>query len=528
MKHKIIIAAVALTCAIPAFTQNLNPQVQVTNDYKAELGKAGKQSVPLEIPDSLNSFRTSVSYNVFATPYKGSYEFVPYEISVTPQKPAPDYNKFYLKAGAGYPLRPELKAVWTPVRSLSGNTLTVFQDLHGYAGNYGTLDSRDDYSGYDISETFGLEGRWFGNSFSLAYGLDYQGLFNNDFTGKSNFNDFTLRTAVRSDADSRILYDFDLAVSQAFDSFVSQTAVKACGGFLPNWMLPFDLRIDFNLETDIYANDIYDNAFVAQIAAKALFDWDPVRLSAGVSVSPASDLQWLYPDVQLTADLFDNVLQAYATVKGGQFVRGYADLKLENHWFNPAYTAAIKPTLERLNATLGLRGSALKYLQYDIRGGWASYSDAPLHSFTASIFAPPVLDCGIAYADYNTVFADADIHWKSPRFALDLSAGFKHTNIELNDDYLDLPAFTGAVSAVYNWNSRIFAGLTCKGRTEQAALTWSVPGFADLGLIGEYSFNNRFGVWANVGNLLCHEIALSPLHVQKGIYFTGGIRLNLR
>ena len=247
-----------------------------------------------------------------------------------------------------------------------------------------------------------------------------------------------------------------------------------------------------------------------------------------MSVSPASDLQWLYPDVRLTADLFDNVLQAYATVKGGQFVRGYADLKLENHWFNPSYTAAVKPTLERLNAMLGLRGSALKYLQYDVRGGWASYSDAPLHSFTASIFAPPVLDCGIAYADYNTVYADADIHWKSPRFALDLSAGFKHTNIELNDDYLDLPAFTGAVSAVYNWNSRIFAGLTCKGRTEQAALTWSVPGFADLGLIGEYSFNNRFGVWANVGNLLCHEIALSPLHVQKGIYFTGGIRLNLR
>ena len=528
MRNEILIAAVALLASVPAFSQNLNPQVQVTNDYKAEMGKAVKQSVPLEIPDSLNSFRTSVSYNVFATPYTGSYEFTPYEISVTPQKPSSDYNKFYLKAGAGYPLRPELKAVWTPLRSVSGNTLTVFQDLNGYTGNYGTLDSRNSYTGYDISETFGLEGRWFADDFALAYGLDYKGLFNNDFALRTAFNDFTLRAALRSDTDSKILYDLNLAVSQAFDSIVTQTGVKAAGGFLPNWMLPFDLRLDFNLETDIYGGDIYDNTFVAQIAAKALFEWYPVKLAAGVSFSPASDIQWLYPDVEFTADLMDKVLQLYASVKGGQFVQSYTDLKLENHWFNSSYVAKIKPTFERINASLGLRGSAFKYMQYDVHGGWASYSDAPMHTLTSSVYNPPVLDCGITYADYNALYADADIHWKSPRLAIDLNIGFKHTNVDLNDNYLDLPLLAGAVSAMYNWNSRIFAGITCKGHTVQDALTWNVPGFADLALTGEYKFNRRFGVWANLGNLLCQKIAYSPLHVQKGIYFTGGITLDLR
>ena len=71
MKHIVsMLAAAALLSIIPAFAQDLNQQVQVTNDYKADMGKAGKISVPLEIPDSLNSFRTSVSYNVFATPYR--------------------------------------------------------------------------------------------------------------------------------------------------------------------------------------------------------------------------------------------------------------------------------------------------------------------------------------------------------------------------------------------------------------------------------------------------------------------------
>lgn len=520
--------AAAFVYAVPAFSQNLNPQVQVTNDYKAEMGTSVKQSVPLEIPDSLTSFRTSVSYDVFSTPYKGSYEFVPYEISVTPQKPASDYSRFYLKAGAGYTLRPELQFVWTPIRQLSGNTLSVFNNFSGYAGNYGTLDPRQDYSGYDFGENFGVEGRYFARSFALSYGLNYNGIFTSDFAGNGIFNDFALNGRIRSDADAKLVYDFALEAGQSFDAQVSQTSVKAQGGFFPNRMLPFDLRVDFNIEADIYENGGFDNVFVAQISPMALFDWDPVRLSAGVTLSPAGDIQWLYPDVMITADLLDNTLQAYAFAKGGQFSRSYADLKKEDHWFGPSYTNVLRPTLERLNAALGARGSVFKYLQFDVRGGWASYSDAPMRSFAVSAPGAALMDCGIRYADYNTWYADADIHWKSPRFAMDLGVRYKYTNIVANSNYLDLPALTGSARAVYNWNSRIFAGISCNALTEQKSASLPVPGFVDLGLVGEYRFNSRFGAWANVGNLLNGDIILSPLHVQRGIYCTAGISLNMR
>lgn len=230
----------------------------------------------------------------------------------------------------------------------------------------------------------------------------------------------------------------------------------------------------------------------------------------------------------ITADLLDNTLQAYAFAKGGQFSRSYADLKKEDHWFGPSYTNVLRPTLERLNAALGARGSVFKYLQLDVRGGWASYSDAPMRSFAVSAPGAALMDCGIRYADYNTWYADADIHWKSPRFAMDLGVRYKYTNIVANSNYLDLPALTGSVRAVYNWNSRIFAGISCNARTEQKSLSLPVPGFVDLGLVGEYRFNSRFGAWANVGNLLNGDIILSPLHVQRGIYCTAGISLNMR
>lgn len=525
MKHIATVAASVLLSIIAGYSQNLNQQVQVTNDYKADMGKAGKLCVPLEIPDSLSTFRTSVSYNVFATPYKGSYEFVPYEISVTPQKTASTHSRFYLRAGAGYTLHPELTAVWTPLNSYNGHSLSVFNRFNGYAGKLGTLDSRDDYNGYDLGETVGLEGRWFSKGLAISYGLDYQGIYTGDFAGKSAFNDFSFRGKLRSAADAGIVYNLDLLVNQAFDANVSQTGIYAEGGFFPNWMLPFDLRLDFKIESDFYENGGYDNVFVGQVSPKALFEWSPFKLAAGVSISPASDIQWIYPDVRISADLFDNVLQLYAYAKGGKFAESYTELKLCDHWFDSSYTAAMRPTLERLNFGLGARGSVVKHLQYDLKGGWASYSDAPMHTFKADAVNPTQYDCGIRYADYNMWYADADIHWKSRSLAVDLGLAFKQTNIVANDNFLDLPMLSGSFNAVYNWNSRIFAGIFCNGRTEQAALTRPVPGFVDLGLSGEYYFGSHFSCWAKVGNLLNNTIAVNPLHTQKGIYFTAGVSL---
>ncbi|MBP5566938.1 MAG: hypothetical protein J6X57_05570 [Bacteroidales bacterium] len=529
MKHiALFLSAAALLLAGTAVAQNLNPQVQVTTDYKADLGKSGKQSVPLEVPDSLNSFRTSVSYNVFATPYKGSYEFVPYEISVTPQKPASESSVLYLKAGAGYSFHPELTVIWNPLQEVKKHSLSVFERAAGYVGKYASLDARPDYSGHDLSETVGIEGRWFHDAFTLGYGLDYQGIYTGDFAGNINFNDFTLRSSLRSNADAKIVYNLDLEVNQAFDRQVSQTGVRAEGGFFPNWVLPFELRLDFSIDSDFYENGGFDNIFVAQVSPKALFDWSIVRLSAGVTISPASDIQWIYPDVNITADLLDGNLQAYAFAKGGKFAKSYTDLKFADHWFNASYTNVLKPTLERLNCGLGFRGIALKYFQYDIRGGWASYSDAPMRSYTVDAADATLRNCGIAYADYNTWFADADAHYKSSRLIVDALLHYRHTNIAPNGTYLDLPEFAGRIDIMYNWNSRIFAGINCTGQTVQAASTDPVPGFIDLGLKGEYLFNKRFGAWANVGNLLNSKITLSPLHMQKGIYVTAGISLNLR
>ena len=52
MRRYITLAAVLLDCAA-ASAQNLNPTVQVTNDYEGKLMEVEKQKVGMAVPDSL-------------------------------------------------------------------------------------------------------------------------------------------------------------------------------------------------------------------------------------------------------------------------------------------------------------------------------------------------------------------------------------------------------------------------------------------------------------------------------------------
>jgi hypothetical protein len=527
MRNKTTGILIAALLTLPAGAQNLNPQVQVTNDYKAELGTTGKKSVAMEIPDSLTLFRTSVSYDVFTTPYRGAYEFSPYEISVTPKKPASDRSKLYVRAGAGYTLHPELDVVWSPVVPFPQASLSVFDHFSGYSGKYRSLDGRA-YSGYDWLQNAGVSGYWFGRSFTLGCGFDYNGIYNSDFDGHSSFHDVAVNGNISSDPNARLVYAFALKVNQTFDPVVMMTGINAGGSVYPNWMLPFDLRLDFSVESDFYEKGPYGNVFVAQISPKALYEFGPASIAAGVTLSPAMDIQWLYPDVMVTVNFLDDAMQAYALVKGGQYARSYTDLKLADHWFNSDYTAAMKSTLERLNAGVGVRGCTLKNLQYDLSGGWASYSDAPLQSLKADAANPGLLKSGITYADYNLWYAALDAVWKSHRLDAGLKLRFSHTDTAPNDNYLDLPLLSGAADVTYNWNSRIYAGIWCEARTSCAAQTYPVPGFVNLGLKGEFRFNSMLGAWTKVGNILNRRIAWSPLHVEDGVYFTAGISYNMK
>ena len=65
--------------------QNLNPTVSVTREYQGKLMEVSKPSVKMAVPDSLTEFNLKFDYSVFENPYKGSYEFKPYNMDMRPE-----------------------------------------------------------------------------------------------------------------------------------------------------------------------------------------------------------------------------------------------------------------------------------------------------------------------------------------------------------------------------------------------------------------------------------------------------------
>ena len=63
--------------AVSASGQTFNPRVEVENTYEGKVVEAGKQPLPMSIPDSLYQFQYQLDYTVFDNPYQGSYKFQP-------------------------------------------------------------------------------------------------------------------------------------------------------------------------------------------------------------------------------------------------------------------------------------------------------------------------------------------------------------------------------------------------------------------------------------------------------------------
>jgi len=257
MKKNIFLAAAAVTFAISASAQNLNPTVEVTNDFLTRSVDASKPMGKMEVPDSVMKFDLDFDYSVLSNPYKGGYDFAPYLLEMKPGGDGNKGGKFYLRAGAGYTLNPEFDLVWSPRLKKQALHLNVFARNRSYVGDYmqihpearlsedGTAVESYDFvpfspesveegfkdiyparsSGYDLLSTAGVNGKYdFARSF-LDFALSYEGVHHKNFITdynsgscfsalmRGNYNAVEAKTGLHStdDGNRSFKYDADLS-----------------------------------------------------------------------------------------------------------------------------------------------------------------------------------------------------------------------------------------------------------------------------------------------------------------------------
>lgn len=547
MKKIYLFVLASIICSTLS-AQNLNPEVEVTNEYEARMSGLLKNGFDMTVPDSLRQFSTDIDYSVFATTYKGAYDFTPYQINVTPEAGGSNATRLYLRAGAGYSFHPVLKAAFAP--AMDGNLKNAdYLDFHGYGGKYGRADAGADYDGHDYNLGVGGNLRLHKEKFDIFGELGYNGIYTADDIVKSGFHDISLGGRIASnDPGLKMPYGFKTELAYAADRFstpgwdpLGEFSYLIDGTVSPELAEVFDLAIDVHTQGSFYSRR-FAPLLLSWLAPKAVFEWDALRLAAGVKVCIGGGFG-LYPDVMANYRIAGGLVDVYAGVSGGRNAFDYSSIKTANHWVNPDYfpsdeTASIdamKVSVERINARIGFRGSVAGRFQYDVCGGWASYANAVMDALGVSqdiSIAGKMYVPGIEYADYNAAYVKMDADWVSDNLDVSSDVLFRKSNITANDTYLGIPALQGTLSAIYNWNRRVFAGVRAKGQTGRPSTVWDDKGFLDLGLYGEYALMPELSVWLQAGNLLNSDIALSPTHIPGGdglkMHFTGGICLRLR
>lgn len=544
---KILISFVSLLMSFGALAQNLNPVVEVTNVYEREASGIEKPSQLLALPDSVFRFNLDFDYSVRTTPYQGAYEFKPYLVQLHPQARPLQEGTLYVSGGAGYGFHPELTAVWTPLRR-DNLRVSLYGDTRSYMGYYRNLVLREKEVVSDgLQDNGGCESRsavganlllnWTSGAFLADIG--YKNVLGTDSFGQFSHNILQFQGRVKGQGSEAFSYEAGTRVAYLGVLDFRETHTVSDVGIGTRFAGQF-LKLGIRAETVSHRADYYGNI---AFTPRYLFSLGDFRFDLGVKLSflyrSADDIcphkpGYVFPDVRIAWDAVPETLTVQAAVTGGDHLQSYESLLGRNAFLGSTYWCEKSPfrldnSVERVNASLGVRGNVAERFHYDLKAGYQLYQNAFTWGFPTDDTLVPVT--GYLTGSLHTFYASLDAGWKSERIDAGAQLYYGYTLVPdlvtAEELHLFAPAPFGAKGHFqYNWGGRIRAGVDVDARSAQKSRNATLPAYADLGLSGDLQMTRMLGFWLRVGNLLNQSVQRVPFHAERGIYFTVGARLN--
>lgn len=547
---KINLAIAMMALCAPLSAQNINQSVQVTNDYVTRFADFQKQGPALGVPDSLYRFDYSFDYSVFETPYKGSYEFSPYQITVKPERRLYDGSKLFLRAGAGYSFHPQFELAWQMLQE-KDFAIGVFAEAGGYAGNYQRRGLDGHFGGHDLSTRVSVGGQYLRPAVRLSYNFGYEGIYAREGGAerdpfRSGFHSYIVAGRVQSqerpgnfmfyDIYAQFRHSTERGMTGELARLTGENNVRVSLSGGPVLASKYRILLDayFELESmrggDVSGFDeIYGELFggnkvasLASVKPHLDFQLGPVRLDAGLRMdfSQLGDGKQftLAPDVLARLAIEDAKLELYAGVSGGQAVQSHYDVKQINHF---AFMTGSSATVSRENIRIraGVQGHVGSRMQYEAEAGYVSYVNMPM----ASLY-------GVLPMDYKAAYGRGAVSWRDERLELDGALSYQFMRIYGSSAAFAPPAFQADVNGRYNWERRIWAGAFVELASARMSLAgdgvW-IPWYANLGLTFEYRLDSRWTVWGEAGNLAGMAIERVPGFIEKSPYITAGLTFRL-
>lgn len=533
-----------LALSLGAAAQNLNPTVEVTNTYRREASGIEKPDQLLPLPDSVSRFNYDFDYTVRSTPYRGSYEFKPYNVQLRPNARPDTQNRLYARLGAGIGFHPEALVTWTPVQG-SALHMNVYGNYNAYLGRYRDIqfDAADGMftdagirtDGWkDRLAVVGTDLRWEWNGGALTADVRYTATAGSDAWASVNNNGLSADAGVSG------------TIGSSFRYFVSEHLNYTANPSLEEVHSKTDLRFGLPVKDGfaslgLSAQVLNHNGSVQGVAGN--FAITPAyavsyrRLSLSVGIKIGFMLRddaafcpgkagLIYPDIKANYNLIEDAMVLQASVTGGNTISTYEELLSRNH-FMGSFSFAPDVYRENINIMAGVRGNVRERLYYNVKAGFKSLSNMVSWGFST---AGPGYTPLVGYmSPLSTFYAGSELGWKSDHLDIDARLMYQYSILSksgLKTNLFGPPAFAASVRAAYVLAGRFIPAVTLDSRTKCPGVDADLPGYADLGLECSFVVNRFWNAWLKVGNLLNQSVQRVPFHAEKGIYFSVGASLN--
>lgn len=585
MKRYVIAASVCLCAtALSASAQNYNPTVVVTNKYKAATESVQKGEIEMAVPDSLRHFNMTFDYSVFDKPYRGAYEFSPYSVEMKPSFGGRKPGLFYMNAGIGYTLHPELDIVYTPV-SNGRLSLDIYGNHHSYAGDYRKvgLDERGRLTGlkedgkrqywkdwnYDMDNDAGVSFRYDWDRVGLTTDLAYTGRQQRDWLRSRSLDRGTvgLRVFSKDTVGRGVGFETWLKYGFGYDRMapkydaerlsVGENSVKAGVDLSVRTGKSGRFILGMNADVAAYMSGLSHRAAVFEFAPRYVLNvkgWSfdlgvradiPVT-SGGAGYENSATHQFAYPSLKVSYDFRRVPLNLWLGVDGGEHMNSYTSLVDDFRHYgisssSLASHATLGNTVERVRASFGLKGRIRSVFGYEAFVSYAERSTSVLErvllknmEFGGGVMTLPVYD--LTFAPSGLLTAGLDARYSDDWGRVDL--GLRYNGLFVRDEalqYIAPAALTGDLSVQFNIIRRIFVGVGCEFSTVRSGrlltdsgsmLSFRIPGFGEPYFSAEFQYSRMLAFWLRGSRLTGQTIQRTPLYAERGPELTAGLRLS--
>ncbi|MFI3247901.1 MAG: hypothetical protein R3Y39_02100 [Rikenellaceae bacterium] len=562
MKRDKIICAVALTALSlhSIYAEGVDKQVTVTRAYTPTVETATKLTL---VPDtSDNSYiKPDIDYSITPISIETSFQndlYAPTQMSFS------EYDRperFYMKAGAGYPFNTVFDLYASSLKSNKGYIM-------GYANQDGRFA--------DIENDYGVKSEATQNHMRIgAAGGLYLG--SQTLEGSLNYhNDRWSRYATTSNYDTNPLYqDIDFAARYG-DNFLDWERFNFAIGADAKYFwsrsdfnstaIGADAKLGFNLFGGYMLtslgyhsingnNDYHDNTFNFNLKYNYVND----RLSVGVGVKYFNDnigigldydlennnsfntdyytdtnMDYVVPSVNLDYKLNSERIILHFGIDGDIKHNDFATLSSVNPYLTPGLM--LPRSTVTYDADFGFKGRvADNRFGYNIYAGYTyvtnnvywAYYELDSDDYTNNLFVA-------SGSDQHYISINLDLEYQPvSNLLFQLDATYATYTNDDDQIYADgMPDATVGFDILYKagklqfgLNTEVMSSRDCSQIANNMLSDITIPTTVNLGLSLDYNHNDKFVIFAEVDNLLNDDI-YNWLHYREyGINLTAGVKI---